>query len=932
MDTYSVDVVYQAISALFQGNNPKEQEKANRWLEDFQKSIYSWTIADELLHQKRDLHANYFAAQTMRNKIQNSFSELPPHTHESLRDSLITHIGQIDEQTDNVIVTQLSLAVADLALLMASWQEPINDLLVTLAPHPAATWPLLEVLKVLPEEIDSRFLRLGANRREEVHKQLDASAECVLKFLCMCLQREDLDQQRVWNAALRTYSAWLVIHAFPISHVYNNALSQLAFRLLSSPETSGKLHDNASECVCALLSCMNTIQDGANETESSVEAEIFAAVCMLETPYHLSVAHEDTDKTINYCRIFTSLCDAFLYDLLADANKPHYCLKGLDLVLLCVGHFDYEVAEITFHLWYKLSEDLFQRNEDKLTIMFRPHIERLLSALFRHSQMESDHDGLIEENNNFFDFRRKVSDLIKDVAFIVGSGACFKQMFHILQAPETTWESTESALFIMQNVAKNILPEENEIIPKVVEAILNMSEQTHIAVRYTAILLIGELSEWIENHSELLEAVLNFLLYALQQKNGLAPAAAIALTSICTACRQKMVCHISGLVEIARSLDSFQINNDVAIGLLKGISIILTRLPREQIQPALREIIGFQLQPLAQLMDRSEASAQKGERTDPVYWIDRACAIIRHTNPDVPDTMEHPTVAILNDAWPLISRVLDKYQTDLRIMERTCRLIRYGIRMVRKQAMLLVEPLIKQIVVLYSVQHHSCFLYVGSILVDEFAKTTECIGGLLEMLQAFIEPTFGLLQVENGLKNNPDTVDDFFRLASRYLDCCPQQLLQSRLITPIFQCALIACSLDHREANSSVMKFFINLLVWGRVNSHSRNAETRPLVVEIANQNGAALVMNLIQASVFQLHSYMLADVGEVLHELKQVVGNERMQSFLVQALDALPKKNSGGYVTATQQQLEEFSTTVLRADTTKAISQALKTFTRLFR
>ncbi|XP_039484015.1 transportin-3 [Drosophila santomea] len=932
MDTYSVDVVYQAISALFQGNNPKEQEKANKWLQDFQKSIYSWTIADELLHQKRDLHANYFAAQTMRNKIQNSFSELPPHTHESLRDSLITHIGQIDEQTDNVIVTQLSLAVADLALLMASWREPINDLLVTLAPHQCAIWPLLEVLKVLPEEIDSRYLRLGANRREEVHKQLDASAECVLKFLCMCLQREDLDQQRVWNAALRTYSAWLVIHAFPVSHVYNNALTQLAFRLLSLPETTGKLHDNATECVCALLSCINTRQDSASEPESSFEAQIFGAVCMLETPYHLSVAHEDTDKTINYCRIFTSLCDAFFYDLLADAQKPHYSLKGLDLVLLCVGHFDYEVAEITFHLWYKLSEDLFQRNEDKLTALFRPHIERLISALFRHSQMESDHDGLIEENNNFFDFRRKVSDLIKDVAFIVGSGACFKQMFHILQAPETTWESTEAALFIMQNVAKNILPDENEVIPKVVEAILNMSEQTHIAVRYTAILLIGELCDWIENHTESLEAVLNFLLYALQQKNGLAPAAAIALTSICSACRQKMVCHISGLVEIARSLDSFQINNDVAIGLLKGISLILTRLPREQLQPALREIVGFQLQPLAQLVDSTGGSVQKGERTDPVYWIDRACAIIRHTNPDVPDNVEHPTVAILNDAWQLISRVMDKYQSDLRIMERTCRLIRYGIRMVRKQAMLLVEPLIKQMVVLYAVQHHSCFLYVGSILVDEFAKSSECIGGLLEMLQAFIEPTFGLLQMENGLKNNPDTVDDFFRLASRYLDCCPHQLLQSSLITPIFQCALIACSLDHREANSSVMKFFINLLVWGRSNNHSRNAECRPLVVELANQHGGALVMNLIQASVFQLHSYMLVDVAEVLHELKQVVGNERMQPFLAQALEALPKKNSGGYVTATQQQLDEFSSTVLRADTTKAISQALKTFTRLFR
>ncbi|XP_030382920.1 transportin-3 [Scaptodrosophila lebanonensis] len=933
MDTYSVDVVYQAISALFQGNNPKEQEKANKWLQDFQKSIYSWTIADELLHQKRDLHANYFAAQTMRNKIQNSFSELPPHTHESLRDSLITHIGQIDERTDNVIVTQLSLAVADLALLMATWQEPINDLLKMLAPHPAAVWPLLEVLKVLPEEIDSRYLRLGANRREEVHKQLDASAECVLKFLCMCLQREDLDKQRILNATLRTFSAWLVIHAFPSTLIYDNPLAQEAFRLLSQPDTSSKLHDNAAECVCALISCIGSNNSDYRNNESHVEAQIFSAVCMLEPAYHMSVAHEDTDKTINYCRIFTSLCDAFFYDMLSNENEPHHSLKGLDLVLLCVGHFDYEVAEITFHLWYRISEDLFQRYNDKLTAHFRPHIERLISALYRHSQMESDHDGLIEESNAFYDFRRKVSDLIKDVAFIVGSGACFKQMFLILQAPETTWESTEAALFIMQNVAKNILPDENEVIPKVVEAILNMSEQTHIAVRYTSILLIGELCDWIENHPESLQAVLNFLLYALQQKNGLAPAAAIALTSICAACRQKMVCHISGLVEIARSLDSFQINNEVAIGLLKGISLILTRLPREQLQPALREIVGFQLQPLAHLVDSFSPTTplQKGDRTDPVYWIDRACAIIRHTNPDVSESVEHPTVAILNDAWPLVSRVMDTYQSDLRIMERTCRLLRYSVRMVRKQAILLVEPLIKQMVVLYALYHHSCFLYVGSILVDEFAKSNECISILLEMLQAFIEPTFSLLQLDNGLRNNPDTVDDFFRLASRYLDCCPLQLLRSNLITPIFQCALIACSLDHREANSSVMKFFNNLLTWGRTNN-SRHAECRPLVVEIAIQHGDALVVNLIHASVFSLHSYMLADVAEVLNELKQVITSAQMEKFLAHALEALPKKNSGGYVTATQEQLDEFSSTVLRADTTKAISQALKTFTRLFR
>ena len=78
--------------------------------------------------------------------------------------------------------------------------------------------------------------------------------------------------------------------------------------------------------------------------------------------------------------------------------------------------------------------------------------------------------GLVEEGGGgeeFADFRNRVSDLIKDVVFVVGSSHCFRQMFSSLTGgpgPQgqpihtPTWDSTEAALFIMQAVAKNILP------------------------------------------------------------------------------------------------------------------------------------------------------------------------------------------------------------------------------------------------------------------------------------------------------------------------------------------------------------------------------------------------------------------------------------------------------------------------------------------
>lgn len=51
--------------------------------------------------------------------------------------------------------------------------------------------------------------------------------------------------------------------------------------------------------------------------------------------------------------------------------------------------------------------------------------------------------------------------------------------------------------------------------------------------------------------------------------------------------------------------------------------------------------------------------------------------------------------------------------------------------------------------------------------MDEYATDSECVCNLLNMLQAFICPTFALLEQEDGLKNHPDTVDDLFRLCAR---------------------------------------------------------------------------------------------------------------------------------------------------------------------
>lgn len=110
-----------------------------------------------------------------------------------------------------------------------------------------------------------------------------------------------------------------------------------------------------------------------------------------------------------------------------------------------------------------------------------------------------------------------------------------------------------------------------------------------------------------------------------------------------------------------------------------------------------------------------------------------------------------------------MSYALEKYQADLRIMERGTRCLRFLLRSVCQQLQEILPDVLAQIIRLYTAHKHSCFLYLGSILVDEYAIDPNCVHRLLDMMAAFIEPTFALLQEEDGLRNHPDTVDDFFR-------------------------------------------------------------------------------------------------------------------------------------------------------------------------
>ena len=238
---------------------------------------------------------------------------------------------------------------------MTSWKTPIQDLIQKFGPknnfETTHLWPLLEVLTVLPEEMGSRTLRLGANRRSEILKLFAASTEDVLHLLVGYLQHmifkvaETNLLFEIWKDScltipssdrligvrlLRCFSSWVHLQAVTLHQLTSCATLGHVFATLSAhhvwlllwrsclwtlpqlvslpiKQSTPLLHEAASDAVCALLqvvadqenddACQNNGQLTSTLTElRTLEDSLVESIKTLEPAYHLAVAEEDTEK------------------------------------------------------------------------------------------------------------------------------------------------------------------------------------------------------------------------------------------------------------------------------------------------------------------------------------------------------------------------------------------------------------------------------------------------------------------------------------------------------------------------------------------------------------------------------------------------------------------------------------------------------------
>ena len=96
----------------------------------------------------------------------------------------------------------------------------------------------------------------------------------------------------------------------------------------------------------------------------------------------------------------------------------------------------------------------------------------------------------------------------------------------------------------------------------------------------------------------------------------------------------------------------------------------------------------------------------------------------------------------MEQIWPVLSLCLKKYENDSKVTESCCKTLRFALRCTEKYSRSILSEIVNVIINMYRVNHFSCFLYLGSILVDIYGTEPSFKTGLIEMMQVFDQNNF----------------------------------------------------------------------------------------------------------------------------------------------------------------------------------------------
>ncbi|KAK2409011.1 transportin MOS14 [Trifolium repens] len=818
------NTVKEALNALYHHPDDSVRMQADRYLQDFQRTLDAWQVADNLLHDpSSNLETLIFCSQTLRSKVQRDFEELPATAFRPLRDSLNNLLKKFHKGHPKVR-TQISIAVAALAVHVPAedWGDGgiVKWLRDEMDSNPEYIPGFLELLTVLPEEVLNYKIAARPERRRQFEKELTSQMEVALNILTACLGISELKEQ-----VLEAFASWLRLkHGIPGSVLSSHPLVLTALSSLNSELLSEASVNVISELIH--YTAAGNI-DGVSTNGPLIQV-IVPQVMNLKSQLSDSTKDEEDVKAI--ARLFADMGDSYVELIATGSDESMLIVHAL---LEVASHPEYDIASMTFNFWHNLQLNLTRResyisygNEacieaerNRRLQVFRPAYESLVSLVSYRVQYPVDYQDLTYEDlKEFKQTKYAVADVLTDAASVLSGDATLKILYmKLLEAvsgngnnEQKEWRPAEAALFCIRAISSYVSVVEAEVMPQIMALLPKLPHQPQLL--QTVCLTIGAYSKWLDSAScglSILPSVLDILMNGMGTSEECAAAAALAFRHICDDCRKKLCGCLDGLFHIYNRTvsgeDSFKVPAEDSLHLVEALSMVVTELPLDDAKRALEALCIPVISPLQEAINQGPESLSKRPSRQLTVHIDRFAYIFRY--------VKHPQVVAdaIQRLWPIFKAIFDVRAWDMRTMESLCRACKYAVRTSGRFMGLTIGAMLEEIQSLYRQHHQPCFLYLSSEVIKIFGSDPSCADYLKNLIEALFQHTTRILTNIQEFTARPDIADDCFLLASRCIRYCPQLFIPSPVFPSLVDCSMVGITVQHREASNSILHFFSDI-------------------------------------------------------------------------------------------------------------------------
>ncbi|KAJ3146102.1 Nuclear import receptor [Geranomyces variabilis] len=882
----TVDEVLRVLEIFL---DPTGQGASNRdidvWLKSFQQKPEAWGIADQLLRSETvPMRHKLFAAQTIRQKIESDWGHLDVASQASLRDSLLQVLYQ-QKAGPRPIVTQLCLALADIAIQMHEWEDPVRQLIGTFGKDQSMVGPLLEFLAVLPEEfMHNRIIQLDEDeangRAEHILRSTAGDVLSLLMFHHTNVSSNGGDVS-IKKHILDCLQAWVRSGDLSIDLLPSTAVIGLAFDALEDDN----LTTVATDLICEII---YRTGNAKNPRPLGVIHAVYSRLLPLRAK--LEAEKDDPEAVRDLCLIFAAAGETWS-DLI---GTNHEAFKDvLDGLLQCAGYEDLDIAKITFLSWERIKDAAVLQVNSGARPFFMPVYSSLIQIIIKQLEYPADLSWSAEERDNFREFRHTMGDVLKDAVQVIGGEAALAIPYSILCSLSSSagtgafdasakWQSIEAPLFSLRAMCRAI-DTEVSVLPKIMDMLPQLPQ--HPKIKYAAILVIGRYAEWTAKHPEYIAYQMTYVSQGFEDKESIA-AAAQSLKYLSRECATHLVPHLEQLHDFFfQTIGSM--DREDADDVTQAIAHIVSAVPLPQLAGALQKFC----HPIAERLHQIAAAPAVGDDTahvkEVLALLRRLGTLLKYSTPPL-DTIlsqNHPSTAVISEIWPIIDMTVTRYAVFKDVEEEFARLCNVCMLSYKQHLLPVLSPIMSKVVSMFNQTGTSCYLWTSGRCVREYgdddSETGKAVFALVETLTA---STFQIISSKvTQLDDIPDVVEDYFQLASEVIEQSPSLFCGSSLLPSLLSCAATCLAVQHHMALRSVISFLRDMLTCASPGERAIPQLTAEPLIAVIKAGAPDLVRRVFYGltHTFPRERELYADIAGILKaasdvgraEVEQAVG-----------------------------------------------------------